>query len=92
MSGLSRRRFIGGAAAGAVAVTAASAVPGMAAAAPVDDSADDAHDEAAHELSEPVVARVRDLRTGEIALYVGTEEITHTDRALARRLARAAAR
>jgi hypothetical protein len=88
MSGLSRRRFIGGAAAaGAVAVTAAAAVPGVASAAP-----DDSPDEAAHELSEPIVARVRDLRTGEIALYVGTEEITHSDRTLARRLARAAAR
>ena len=41
MSGLSRRRFIGGAAAGAVAVTAV-AVPGMAAAVPADDSPDDA--------------------------------------------------
>ena len=88
MSGLSRRRFIGGAAAGAVAVTAV-AVPGMAAAVPADDSPDDAHDDVA--LDETVVARVRDLRTGEIALYVGTQ-ITHTDRTLARRLARAAAR
>jgi hypothetical protein len=87
MSGLSRRRFIGSAAAGAVAVTAASTVPGIAAAAP-----DDAMDDAAHELSEPVVASVRDLCTGEITLYVGTVEITHTDRTLARRLARAAAR
>jgi anaerobic selenocysteine-containing dehydrogenase len=87
MSGLSRRRFIGGAAAGAVAVTAAAAVPGVAAAAP-----DDLPDDTGHELSEPVVAHVRDLRTAEIALYVGTEEITHTDRTLARRLARAAAR
>jgi hypothetical protein len=87
MSGLSRRRFIGGAAAGAVAVTAATALPGIAVATP-----DDAQDDAAHELSEPVVARVRDLRTGEIRLYVGTVEITHTDRTLARSLARAAAR
>jgi anaerobic selenocysteine-containing dehydrogenase len=86
MSGLSRRRFIGGAAAGAVAVTAAAAVSGVAAATP------DPPDDTGHDLSEPVVARVRDLRTGEIALYVGTEEITHTDRTLARRLARAAAR
>ena len=89
MSGLSRRRFIGGAAAGAVAVTAV-AVPGMAVAVPTDNSPDDAHDDVA--LDETVVARVRDLRTGEIALYVGTREITHTDRTLARRLARAAAR
>ena len=87
MSGLSRRRFIGGAAAGAVAVTAV-AVPGMAAAVPADDSPDDAP----LEMAEPVIARVRNLRTGEIALYVGTREITHTDRTLARRLARAAAR
>ena len=61
MSGLSRRRFIGGAAAGAVAVTAV-AVPGMAAAVPADDSPDDAHDDVA--LDETVVARVRDLRVG----------------------------
>lgn len=88
MSGLSRRRFIGGAAAGAVAVTAV-AVPGLAAAVPADDP-DYADDDVA--LDETVVARVRDLRTGEIALYVGTREITHTDRTLARRLARAAAR
>ena len=87
MSALSRRTFIGGAAAGAVAITAAAAVAGMAAAAP-----DDAPDDVRHEPSELVVARVRDVRTGEIALYVGTEEITHTDRTLARRLARAAAR
>jgi hypothetical protein len=87
MSALSRRRFIGGAAAGAVAVTAATAVPGIAAAA-----TDDSPDDTAHELSEPVVARVRDVRTGEIALYVGTTEITHTDRTLARRLTRAVTR
>jgi hypothetical protein len=86
MSALTRRTFIGGAAAGAVAVTAAAAVPGVAVAAP-DDTPDDTH-----ELTQPVVARVRDLRTGEISLYVGTEEITHTDRTLARRLARASAR
>ncbi|MGH9120004.1 MAG: twin-arginine translocation signal domain-containing protein [Acidimicrobiales bacterium] len=84
MTGLSRRRFIGGAAAGMVAVTAAS-VPGIAAAMPGDDFDDDT------ELTEPVVARIRDLRTGEISLYVGTDEISYTDRTLARRLARAAA-
>ena len=89
MSGLSRRTFIGGAAAGAVAVTAV-AVPGMAAAVPEDDSPDSRGNEL--DLPEPVIARVCDLRTGEIALYVGTDEITHTDPTLARRLARAAGR
>jgi len=89
MNHLSRRTFIGGAAAGVAAVTAA-AVPGLAAAAPSqlpDDDFDDTTD-----LAGPVVARVRDLRTGEITLYAGTEEISYTDRTLARRLARAAAR
>jgi secreted PhoX family phosphatase len=86
MSGLSRRRFIGGAAAASAVAVTAAAVPAVAAAA-----ATDSLDDATHELSEPVIARVRDLRAGEIALYVGTEEIIHTDRTLARRLARAAA-
>jgi hypothetical protein len=38
----------------------------------------------------PVVTRVRDVRTGELAIYVGTEEITHIDPTLARALVRAA--
>jgi hypothetical protein len=87
MNNLSRRTFIRGAAAGVAAATVA-AVPGLAAAAssPPDDDADTA------DLLGPVVARVRDLHTGEITLYAGTEEISYTDPALARRLARAAAR
>jgi hypothetical protein len=84
---LSRRTFIGGAAAGAAAVTVA-AVPGLAAA--TTQSPDDDGD--APDLGGPVVARVRDVRTGELTLYVGTDEITYTDRSLARRLVRAAAR
>lgn len=91
MTGLSRRKFIGGAAAGMVAVTAAG-VPGMAGAAPLAAAdADDALDDDA-QLTELVVARVRNTGTGEITLYVGNEEISYTDRTLARRLARAAAR
>ena len=46
----------------------------------------------APDLAGPVVARVRDVGTGELTLYVGTDEITYTDRSLARRLVRAAAR
>ncbi|MGH9191071.1 MAG: twin-arginine translocation signal domain-containing protein [Acidimicrobiales bacterium] len=90
MNHLSRRTFIGGAAAGVAAVTVA-AVPGLAAAAAPSQLPDDNVDDTA-ELAGPVVARVRDLRTGEITLYAGTEEISYTDRTLARRLARAAAR
>ena len=85
-SGVSRRTFIGGAAAG-VAVVTASAVPILSANATPDDDDNDTV-----ELAKPVVGRVRDLQTGEVTLYVGTEEVTITDRTLARRLARAAAR
>jgi hypothetical protein len=85
---MSRRRFIGGAAAGVAAVTATS-IPGAAAVAPSID--DDGSDEAP-ELTGPVLARIRDVRTGELTLYVGAREIFHTDPTLARRLARAASR
>ena len=88
MNHLSRRTFIGGAAAG-VAVVTAAAVPGLAAAAPSQLPDDDGD---APDLAGPVVARLRDVRTGELTLYVGTDEISYTDRSLARRLARAAAR
>jgi hypothetical protein len=40
-------------------------------------------------LSEPLVAHVRDLATGEIGLFSGTREITLLDPQLAARLARA---
>jgi hypothetical protein len=79
VTGLSRRSFIGGAA----AVVTAASVPGVAAAAsPADDELP--------ETDAPLLARVRDVRTGELTLYVGSREISHTDPTLARRLARAA--
>jgi hypothetical protein len=86
MNHLSRRTFIGGAAAGVAAATVA-AVPGLASAVPQPLDDGDAPD-----LGGPVIARIRDVRTGELTLYVGTDEISYTDRSLARRLARAAAR
>jgi hypothetical protein len=86
MNHLSRRTFIGGAAAGVAAATVA-AVPGLALAAPQPLDDGDAPDPGG-----PVIARIRDVRTGELTLYVGTDEISYTDRSLARRLARAAAR
>ncbi|HET6687695.1 MAG TPA: hypothetical protein VFH02_14385 [Jiangellaceae bacterium] len=86
MNHVSRRTFIGRAAAGVAAATVVG-VPALAAATsqPPDDDGD------APDLAGPVVARVRDVRTGELTLYVGTDEITYTDRSLARRLVRAAA-
>jgi hypothetical protein len=40
--------------------------------------------------TEPLIAHVRDLKTGEIALMVGTREVIYKDRELAARLAVAA--
>jgi hypothetical protein len=87
MNHVSRRTFIGRAAAGVAAATVVG-VPALAAetSQPPDDDGD------APDLAGPVVAHIRDVRTGELTLYVGTDEITYTDRSLARRLVRAAAR
>jgi hypothetical protein len=88
MARLTRRAFIGTAAAGAAAATV-TALPGVASAAPHDDDTDDRE---APVTSGPVMVRVRDARTGAMSLYLGTEEISFTDKTLARRLVRAAAR
>jgi hypothetical protein len=40
--------------------------------------------------TEPLIAHVRNLKTGEIALLVGTREVIYKDRELAARLAVAA--
>lgn len=37
-------------------------------------------------LETPLVAHVKDLATGEIGVYFGTNEVTFTDRGLAARL------
>ena len=42
------------------------------------------------EMSEPVVAHVKDLSTGEISLFSGTREVVLRDPQLAARLVRAA--
>jgi hypothetical protein len=78
MSELSRRGFLGAAGAAGVAAVAATTI----------DSGDDSPPRAAS--GGPIVARVRDAATGEVAVYVGTREIVRKDRALAAALARAA--
>jgi hypothetical protein len=47
-------------------------------------------DEGAASLTEPLVAHVRDLSTGEIGIFNGTREIVFKDPQLAARLFRAA--
>lgn len=80
-----RRQVIAGAAVTGVAVAAggALAAPAMAAA-PTDGAAPDNASE------EPLVAHVRDPRTGEIDLYVGERHVSLRDRDLAARLVAAA--
>jgi hypothetical protein len=96
MAGVSRRTFLGK---GSLAVAAAgvlSSVPGLSGllgAAETEAPAADASvagDAGAANLSEPLVAHVRDASTGEISLFNGTREVIVRDPQLAGRLVRAA--
>ena len=87
MTRLTRRGFLKKSSAGAVAIGALGAVPGAALAAghahvpemPAADAAD-------MDTAESFVVYVRNPAAGEMAMLVGSHEITHTDRALAARL------
>ena len=99
MAGVSRRTFLGR---GSMAVAAAgvlSSIPGLSgllsageAEAPAADGAiaGAGADVGAADLSEPLVAHVRDLSTGEISLFNGTREVIVRNPQLASQLARAA--
>jgi hypothetical protein len=54
------------------------------------DAATAGTDEGAASLTEPLVAHVRDLSTGEIGIFNGTREVVLNDPQLAARLFRAA--
>ena len=94
---VTRRAFLGR---GSLAVAAAgllSSVPGLSALVGSAASDGGAVDGAAGEietgtasLTEPLVAHVRDLSSGEISLYNGTREVIVRDPQLAGRLLRAA--
>ncbi|HTT85910.1 MAG TPA: hypothetical protein VMF60_00960 [Acidimicrobiales bacterium] len=93
---MSRRTFLGR---GSLAVAAAgvlSSVPGLTSLLGAADSEAPAADatvagaDAGATLSDPLVAHVRDLSTGEISLFNGTREVVVRDPQLAGRLARAA--
>jgi hypothetical protein len=98
MAGVSRRTFLGR---GSIAVAAAgvlSSVPGLSGLlsageteAPAADASvvgGDAGAGAAN-LSDPLVAHVRDLSTGEISVFNGTREVIVRNPQLASQLARA---
>ncbi len=94
---VSRRTFLGR---GSLAVAAAgvlSTVPGLSGLlgaaeteAPAADASVVGADAGAANLSEPLVAHVRDLSTGEISLFNGTQEVIVRNPQLANQLARAA--
>ncbi len=81
MSDLTRRGFVRSSAGAAAGITAIGAL-GV--------SQADADATAPGPGSTPVVAYVRDLRSGEIALMSGDREVTVRDRKLAAQIARAA--
>ncbi len=90
MSELTRRRFLVGSSVG-VTVAMAGAVAGATRVLP----ALGAHAPAAAPgaaMAEPMVVHVRDLRTGEVSLMVGTTETVYQDRELVDRLLVAARR
>jgi hypothetical protein len=99
MSELSRRVFLKGGTAAVVAAGAISAVPGLPALVgavetqgPADTGAAEsalAEGESSLAMTEPLVAHVRDLASGEIGLFSGTREITVLDPRLAAALVRA---
>ena len=95
--GLSRRSFLHRGAFTAAAVAVAGSVPGLsglvASTAPetpaVDAGVSDAADDGGA-LTEPLVAQVKDLTTGEISLFQGEREVVVRSPALARSLLSAA--
>jgi hypothetical protein len=94
---LSRRSFLHRGAFTAAAVAVAGSVPGLsglvASTAPDAPAVDAGASEAADEggaLTEPLVAQVKDLTTGEISLFQGEREVVVRSPALARSLLSAA--
>jgi hypothetical protein len=99
MSEVSRRVFLKGGSAAIVVAGAVSSIPGLPALVgametqgPADAGATEAaltEGESSAVMSEPLVAHVRDLATGEIGLFTGTREITVLDPKLAASLVKA---
>lgn len=87
MNDLSRRRFLGNSF-GVAVVGAIAVVPGLASVLKV--SVPVAAGQLQSGLAGPLVAHVRDLKSGEISLFVGTNHLILRDRELAARLYAAA--
>jgi tRNA A37 threonylcarbamoyladenosine synthetase subunit TsaC/SUA5/YrdC len=88
MANLSRKSFIGKASASAVAAGALVAIPTYTLGADAAQASAAEAKTTAH--TGPVLAHVRNVETGEIAIFSGTREIVIHDIATARRLIQAA--
>jgi hypothetical protein len=87
MTKVSRRGFLGQTSAGAATIGALLAMPGLA---DVSHAAGIPREDLTRaELEGPIVARVKNLNTGEIAIMVGTREIVYHDRQFVKRLVKA---
>lgn len=88
MSKLTRKGFLGKTSMGVAAIGAMVSVPGIAHVTEADAAPE--FKLRAHELNGPLVAHVRDLKSGEIAVMVGTREIVYRDPQFVKRLLKAA--
>jgi hypothetical protein len=88
MSKLTRKGFLGKTSMGAAAIGAIVSVPGLAHVTEADAAPE--FKLRREELESPLVAHVRNLKTGEIAVMVGTREIVYRDPQFVKRLLKAA--
>ncbi len=96
MPTVSRRIFLLRSSIGAAAAGVAASVPGLASViggpvtseAPVAEDLVPAGDAETAAISEPLVAHVKDLSTGEISVFSGTREVVTHDPQMANRLLR----
>ena len=93
MAEMSRRTFLIRGSLGAAAAAVASALPNLPALAttasedaPAEDDAATLATEALPSTTDPLIAHVTDLRTGQLSVFVGEREFAVVDRALASRL------
>ena len=86
MGQLSRRSFLARASIATAAVTSGAAVINSMTSAIPAAAAIPAARGAAPALGEPLVAHVRNIATGEVAVLMGTREVVYRDRALVARL------
>lgn len=88
MSKLTRKGFLGKTSLGAAAIGAMVSVPGLAHVTEADASPE--FKLRPEDLQGPLVAHVRNFKTGEIAVMVGTREIVYRDPQFVKRLLKAA--